>query len=293
MLHNPATTGAGYAFAMKRWKIIGGAAAIAVMAGTVGLTAGAGAAQPTCEPTITIHDAEASEGEESGKISFPVTLTAASGCNRKASVSYETQAFTGDEPAPADAGDDYEKPTENKLDFDQFGSGSLTKDIEVRLLDDHEPEKTEVFELRLFGASNNAKIIGPPAIGAIDDDEPAPGDGTVLPPDLYMMVVGSTPDCSVCPRQGFCPLTFQLSDRIGQPVIATYAPINGSAKLGEDFGVSGSQLTIPAGATQGTVNVQVLANKPGEPSEFFRLVLTSVSAGTVRNSMVEMHIPAF
>jgi Calx-beta domain len=278
---------------MRRWKIIGGAVAIAVMAGTVGLTGGAGAAPPTCEPSITIHDAEASEDAETGKISFPVTLTAPTGCDRKASVSYETQAFTGNAPAPADAGVDYEKPTATKLDFDQPGSGSLTKEIEVRLLDDDLPEKTEVFELRLFGATNNAKIIGPPAIGAIDDDEPAPGNGNPIPPNLYTMIIGSTPDCMDCPRQGTCPLIVQTSDPIGQPMTVTYTPIDGTAKLGEDFAVSGSQLTIPAGATQATVKVQVFANKPGEEREFFRMVLTSVSAGTIRNSLVEMHIPGF
>ena len=274
---------------MKLWKIIGGAAAVAVMAGTVGLTAGAGAAPPTCERTITSHDAEASEGTESGKISFFVTLTA-NGCDRKASVSYETQDFAGPDPDPAET-EDYEKPAENQLDFDVAGSGTSTKQIDVKLINDSVFEKTEVFVLRLFGASNDAKIIEPPAIGAIDDDEFNPGGGTPVPPDIFSIIVGSTPDCKNCPVEGFCDLIFQMSEPIGESMTMTYAPIDGTAKRGEDFEVSASQLTIPAAKTEATARVQVFANKPGEPSEVFRMVLTSVSAGTIRNSLVEMHIP--
>jgi Calx-beta domain-containing protein len=271
---------------MRRWKIMGVVMAVAATVGTVALAVPKAGAVPVCDRTITIEDAEESEG--AGQIWFKVTLFAPAGCDRTASVKYGTSNLTGDDAAKD--GEDYEKTDSEEVSWDESGSGTTMAHISVKVFqDDGEIEPNERFMVQLHDAIG-AKNDNDWATGTIvDDDNPS------IPPHLTVSMytdIPTSPDCTVCRPVEPCEFSVWLSMAIMQPVTVNYATIGGTAREGEDFaGVRDGLLTIPAGATRGTIKIDVFRNLPGEPSEVFRVVLTKVSPGTIGHAGVEVHIP--
>jgi hypothetical protein len=269
VLYNLATTATGYPLRMRRWKIMSAVLAVTVAVGTVGL-ATATATVGACSGTITIGPAEEDEDADDGRIWFPVTLSTPAGCDRVASVRYKTQLLNVWNAAEAD---DF-KTTDAQASWNQSGSGTSTTHVGVELEPDDAIEWNEVFSVRIYDATGAVIPGSPNATGTIIDDEI------------------KSPDCLFC-QSGWCGITVALPTAAAQPVTVGYATVDGTARAGEDFaGIPDGRMTIPAGATEGTLTVQVFRNPPGEPDEQFYVVLTNVSPGSTDRGRVEVHIPA-
>ena len=252
---------------MRHGKTKGLVLAVAVLAGTLGLVSpNAGAVD--CGTTIKIGSALETEGET---IEFPVTVSASTTCHTTGSVSYGTAPLIDEHAAVP--GVDYD-PAGGNLQWDKpLGAASRTVYAEVALLADDELElQGEVFQGRIFD-SIGATIAGQWATGTIKD------------------LAFKSHECVICPF-GPCKVTVEQSAPTSHPITVSYATVDGSARAGADFaGVRDGRLTIPAGATQASITVDVFPNSPGEPAEAFYVVLTGVSAGAIDRGRTELHIP--
>ncbi len=72
-----------------------------------------------------------------------------------------------------------------------------------------------------------------------------------------------------------------LSRAFARPVSVRYATSNGTAKSGSDYAAKSGLLTIPAGATTGTIAVPVLSDKVREYAEKLSVKLSSPSYATI------------
>lgn len=255
---------------MRHGKIKGLVLAVAVLAGTVGMVgmvAPTAGAVPECDATIKIGDAHATEGDQ---IAFPVTVSADPSCHATGTVRFRTAPMTGDTAQP---GIDY-VTTSSTLSWEKpAGTASATQYVPAVLKFDTATEDDEVFFVQIYDAHN----------GTIADQW---GAGTI--DDLDFKSV----ECVIC-QWGPCTVTVEQSAPSTYPMTVGYATVDGTARAGADFaGVRDGRLTIPAGATRGSITVEVFRNSPGEPAEQFYVVLTSVSLGSIDRGRTELHIPA-
>jgi subtilisin family serine protease len=75
--------------------------------------------------------------------------------------------------------------------------------------------------------------------------------------------------------------TVTLSNAFNQPVSMAYATQDASANAGSDYVAAAGTLTIPAGATTGTIAVAILGDYDIESNETFQVVLSSPSNATI------------
>ncbi len=101
-----------------------------------------------------------------------------------------------------------------------------------------------------------------------------------LEPTPPMLSIG---DVSVSEGNSGATLRFpvKLSRAFLRPVSVRYATSNGTAKSGSDYTKTSGLLTIPAGATTGTLSVRVLSDKVREFGEKLTVTLSSPSLATI------------
>ena len=81
--------------------------------------------------------------------------------------------------------------------------------------------------------------------------------------------------------------TVNLSTAYSLPVIVDYQTVDGTATLADnDYQAASASLTIPPGATSGTIAVNVLGDTKAEPDETFDLELTAATHGVLGSPMV-------
>src|SRR6185503_2076275 len=209
-------------------------------------------------PAISIGDVSVDEGNNGTvEARFTVTLSAASG--REVRVAYTTAGLE------ATAGADFQT-TSGEL---TIAAGTTSATVAAPVIGDLLDEADEHFELRL-SQPVNATIADGVGTGTIRDDDGAPqltvGDVTVHEGD-----------------SGFTSIDvpIRLSAASGLVVTVAFTTADGTATSPADYLSAAGTATIPAGATQHMVTLQVRGDGVDEPDESFELRLSTATNATI------------
>ena len=210
--------------------------------------------------TVGVADTSASEGET---LQFEVALNAP--LLEDVTVTWQTQALQAG-AGRATAGTDFVAVTAGEA---TIKAGETSVNVAVDSEQDTVHEGDERFQVRLTGAT------GAPRGDSI-------GIGTILDDDTTVSVTGGS--ASEGAPVGF---VVRLSEPLSRPVTVGYATedlteedATDAATAGDDYvAVTAGEVTVPAGQTEATVQVETLSDDDDEPDERFRLRLTSASPG--------------
>ena len=188
------------------------------------------------EPALSVGDASVDEGDsgENPTLTFTVTLTPAA--TLPVTVDWKTSDGT------AEAGTDYTAANGNL----SFGTGEDTKTISVTVTGDNVDEPNETLTVTLSNAPG-ATLAKATATGTITDDDGPPAVTLVLTPASIGEAGGTSTVTATLDRTSSAATT----------VTVTAAPVDPA--LASDYTLSGSQLTIAAGATTSTGEVTITA----------------------------------
>ncbi len=221
-------------------------------------------------PTVSVANASAvTEGNDpktTADMSFAVSLSAAS--SRTVTVPY-TLGGTADE------GDDYTAPDPTSL---TISAGSTSANIVVPVKGDELVEANETITVAL-GAPTNATVStaegAGTATGTITDDEATPTATLILTP-ASIAESGATNASTV---------TASLSGASDQAVTLTVAAAAVSPAKAGDFALSGTTLTVAAGAkaSTGTVTVTAVDDKIDGPNKTVTVSATASGGRGVAN----------
>jgi Ca2+-binding RTX toxin-like protein len=208
-------------------------------------------------PHFSIGDVSLAEGDAgTTAFVFPVTLS-------KALASTATvQVQTAD--GTANAGTDYEAVSA-PLTFDP---GTTQQSVSVLVKGDTDPELDETFTVHLSAPTNAGIGHGS-------------GTGTILNDELPAM---SIDDASAKETDiGTFAMTFgvTLSGPQSAPVSVDYHTVDGTATSPGDFRATSGMLTFAPGAVTGEIVVQGKGDLLAEPTQTFRVVLSSPSGATI------------
>ncbi len=220
--------------------------------------------------SISAPDGPEMEGavqEGAGEAVFTVTLNRAAKTVLNVGVSTTSASPYAFQPqAQATAGSDYTALSRTVA----IPAGSRQASVSVALLDDDTVEPIEGFALEIVGDSvaicglnygrgfDNAFII--------DDD---------TPPEITVT------DADVPEDAGTATFNVTLDRASASDVTVVYATADDTATAGEDYTAATGTLHIEAGATGGTIDVDVLNDDVEEADETFTLQLSSPSGATV------------
>jgi len=150
-----------------------------------------------------------------------------------------------------------------------FNPGDISKSITVQVIGDNVDEINETFLVNLSNPTNSTISS-------------AQGVGTILDDDGPTMSIGNV---SVIERNtGLTDAVFTvtLSAASVQDIFVSYSTASGTATSGIDFlRVFSGGLSIPAGATSGTLTIRVVGDFQIEPDEEFFVNLQFASNATI------------
>ena len=134
------------------------------------------------------------------------------------------------------------------------------------------------------GINNAGQIVGVAfdARGSYHAFLLTPTSGTPPPPGVNISIA----DASIVEgRNGTQPLNFtvRLSVASSQTVSVTYSTANGTALGGTDYIAKAGTLAFAPGETIKTISVNVSGDKQRESDEFFSVMLTSNTSGTLKD----------
>ncbi len=231
-----------------------------------GATGGAGLGVPVtavltvadndAAPLLKVADATVAEGNAAVVASFTVTLSPASG--QTVSVNYATS--NGSALAPAD----YQAASGTLT----FLPGETTRTVNISVRGDLLNEAAEVFNLNLSGAVN-AALADAQGVCTITDNDPLPSLKVTASP----VTEGNSPSAA--------NFNVTLSAASGRTVSVKYATLNGTALAPADYTARGGTLTFLAGEKTKVVTVSVKGDLLDEPSENFKLQLSSPTNATI------------
>jgi hypothetical protein len=148
-------------------------------------------------------------------------------------------------------------------------AGQTSGTFTVPIIGDTTAEPDETVVVQLTGAAG-ATLTTPTVTGTILDDD---GPATIA------VTGSSTPEG--CDGHTSLPFDIALSHPVGTNVTVSYATANGTATAGQDYESASGSVTIPAGETTATVNVQVIGDTAPEPDETVILNLSNPSGATI------------
>ena len=219
---------------------------------------GAGPASDEAEASTAVAPllsiAGVSAAEDSGEMTFPVTMDRASIV--PVTVAWETVAGT------ATAGEDYEAANGVLT----LAPGETGGTIRVRLLADALDENDENFEVSLSEPSN-ATLAAASATGVIGDDDAA--------------AALSITDRSAAESSGEMVFTVTLAGATTLPVTVDWATMPGSATADQDYRSAVGQLAFAPGEMSRTLTVALLADELYEDAETFTVLLSQASNATL------------
>ena len=171
----------------------------------------------------------------------------------------------------ATAGEDYTSTMDMIVLSDTIRSATFT----VQIIDDALLENAEMFTVVLSGEPAGVTLNPASAEVTINDDRVAP------PTDDDMVVIGFDPDTyTVDEGAGTVRLTVKvLSGSLGRDITLNYRTVDGTATAGEDYTSKDSMLTLSAGATEATIEVDITDDALLENAEMFTVVLSGAPAG--------------
>ncbi len=207
-----------------------------------------------CGIGVSIADVGASE--DSGEMSFAVTLDAQSG--QPVPLNYATADET------ATAGVDYIPPSD-PLIFEPFETEKI---ISVTILDDDLPELNETFAVMLSDPSNTGLVdlVRARATGTIIDDE-----GVSL----------SIADSKVAEDSGQMEFTVTLNAAVSAALAVNFSTSDATARAGSDYAATSDVLMFGVGDTEATARVEVLADAVIEEDETFTVTLSAPSVAGI------------
>ncbi len=224
------------------------------------------------KPVVAITGMQVAEGD--GSASLVVSLTPA--VNEVVVVNYETRDYpTPGSPDHAYAGYDYTEASGSLT----FAANETSKTIEVEILEDDLYEgggevdgETFWVYLALPAGAKNAELGVPGAVLIRDNDDP---------PMISIADASANEGDPVS-------FTVSLSEVSGLAVTASYATSVESgdgATSGTDFtSVTGATVTVPAGSTTATADVNTVEDTHYEADETFTVTLSAPPAGTHLNA---------
>jgi hypothetical protein len=242
------TSGTGYAFK-------------AYATNSVGTTYSSVATFTTANPTVSINDVSAQEGNSSSQnYTFTASLSAASSAT--VTVAYATQSGT------ATAGSDYTTASGTLT----FTAGLTTQTFMVAVSGDTTAESDETFTVVLSNASN-ATITKGTGTGAILNDD----GGTTLPG----LSIADTSAYEGHSGPHLIDFAVNLSVASATDVTVNYATSDGTATAGSDYTATSGTMTIPAGVTTKKLVVVVQGDITAEPDETVLVTLSSPTGATL------------
>lgn len=213
-------------------------------------------------PTLTVDDAQATEG---GEISFTAKLSAPVG--HDVLIRYGTVDATAKEPG------DYTKTVQSAGVTLAAGQTELV--IKVPTIQDTIDEADEIF-LLVTQMVDGDFVTTPPisSDGKIVDDDSAP----VLDVNDVSKDEGNDGDT-------IFTFTVTMTPGSGQQVKVNYATSGDTATAGTDFTGTNGQLTFAPGETSKTFNVIVKGDTTSEDDEAFKVSLTAPIGATLRDAI--------
>ena len=207
-------------------------------------------------PVLSIGDASVDEGDTgSTTLDFTVTL------DRAATETVTVEWATSD--GTATAGTDYTAGNGSLT----FSSGDSSKTVSVTVAGDNVDEPNETFEVTLSNPSG-ATLGDDTATGTITDDDAPPTVTLVLTP------------ASIAEAAGQSTVTATLNHPSSEETTVTVTAAPESPAVASDYTLSGSELTIPAGATDstGTVTITAVDNAVHAPHKTVTVSATATNA---------------
>ena len=212
------------------------------------------------DATLSVNDVSGSEG---GTLTFTVTLSVAS----EDTVGVTWTASAGGASDTADTGDLAGTLTGTL----SFAPGDISKTFTVSTAEDTTDEADETFTVTLSGPTN-ATLADATGTGTIADDDGAPS--------LSVADAAAAEGSDVS-------FTVTLSAASGKTVTVSYdtsRPGGTTAEAADFTAQTNRTLTIPAGATTGTIAVPTANDTIDEADETFRLTLSSPTNATLADA---------
>jgi len=210
---------------------------------------------------VTIADVSAAEGN-SGTTPLVFTVTLSAPSPNVVTVDYATADGTA-----ALADNDYLAAAGTLT----FNFGEQVKTLTVPVVGDPKFEPDETFFVNLTNPTGGAAVVRSPATG------------TILNDDSFLPSVSINSVAVVKPPSGTVAAVFPvtLSFASAGPVQVFYATADGTAKSGVDYQGALSVLTIPAGATSGSITVLVYGNTIASGDKTFTVQIYSPTGATI------------
>ena len=210
-------------------------------------------------PTMTVAAASVIEGN-AGTAALDFTVTLSETLTDAVTVDYYTADGT------ATAGSDY---TAIPVTSVVIPAGSTTATATVTVMGDTLYEADETITLHV-SSSSHTSLGSANVVGTITNDDTAP----IATIAMASVVEGNA---------GITNLDFTVSLDAYSSFATTldYVTSDGTATSGSDYAVSTGTLTIPAGATTGTITVDVYADTLFEPDETLTMTLSNPSNATL------------
>ena len=200
------------------------------------------------------------DGPGSTPMNFTVSLNAqASAISQPVMITYDTAGST------ATAGNDFATPIGTLT----IPAGATSGPIVITVNGDRTVEPNEDVQITLIGATTSAPLPVPTLAATTTVT------GTILNDDSPTVSIGN----ATAVREGgsgtqvVMSFPVSLSAAISQPVMITYDTAGSTATAGNDFATPSGTLTIPAGATSGTIDITVNGDTTPELDEVVQINL--------------------
>lgn len=215
-------------------------------------------------PSISFNSGEISIDENGGSVPVTVTLSRIS--------SNPITVFVGSTPGSAADSADYGSIGE----FLVFPAGTTVQSFNLTPVDDSIYERDESFTVGLSNFSN----VEP---GTIISAEVTIIENDVAP--TISISDGSAKESDLSTTMFF---TVTLSEPAAVDISVSFATQDGNAKAANgDYVPSAGRLTIPAGQTSATIDVSINGDTIGEADEYFSVILSAPSDGSIAPSASE------
>jgi hypothetical protein len=175
------------------------------------------------------------------------------------------------------ADSDYTAITNGSLVFDAGGVGIVTRTIDVTIRGDSLSESSETLSLKLSGLTG----AGFSADNLADDT----GSGTIVDDEVPVVTIEDAQVVEGDAGQIGMIFAVKLSRAADSDVVLNYQTVDGTATSFAplaDFVSVTSSVTIPTGATQALITVQINGELVKEATQNFLVRLTGVESGTVK-----------
>ena len=225
---------------------------------TLGTSVGVGTITNDDFPLISISDANTTEGDN-GPTSLDFQITLDRPGLGDITVDYASSNLV------AEAGTDFETNSGTVT----IPEGETESTISVVVIGDLTPEADEQFVINLLNPSANAMIDDDEGFGIIENDDVA----------RVSVAPASVTEANSGTRTLSIPLSLDVPAEVD--INVGYETVDVTALAGADYTGTSGTLTVPAGETSASVNIETLGDAEVENSEFFNLQLLTVDGPAV------------